>query len=189
MNIGGAANLTTTTGTTLLLGTLGYAGPTIVNGGALDVAGPSTASFAAVTGTATLGGRSGTFASTVDNATCRRISIYRSATTPTMPMLILLLDFVPPGGQSRRGTPARPQGHHHQGALHTDLNTWTQGLSCGKAGRLRSRRPSLRTRRIERHIIPLLGTRRVKDLTKADVNKVLKDIWPTTPEAQSRRST
>jgi hypothetical protein len=32
------------------------------------------------------------------------------------------------------------------------------------------------TGRIERHIIPLLGTRRVKDLTKTDINKVLKDI-------------
>ena len=30
--------------------------------------------------------------------------------------------------------------------------------------------------RIDRHIIPLLGTRRVKDLTKADINKVLKDV-------------
>ncbi|MEY9590628.1 hypothetical protein ABIA06_002919 [Bradyrhizobium yuanmingense] len=32
------------------------------------------------------------------------------------------------------------------------------------------------TARIERHIIPLLGTRRVKDLTKANINEVLKDI-------------
>jgi hypothetical protein len=32
------------------------------------------------------------------------------------------------------------------------------------------------TGRIERHIIPLMGTRRVKDLTKTDINKVLKDI-------------
>jgi hypothetical protein len=30
--------------------------------------------------------------------------------------------------------------------------------------------------RIGRHIIPLIGTRRVKDLTKAGINKVLKDI-------------
>lgn len=30
--------------------------------------------------------------------------------------------------------------------------------------------------RIRRHIIPLVGTRRVKDLTKADINKVLKDV-------------
>ena len=32
------------------------------------------------------------------------------------------------------------------------------------------------TGRIDRHIIPLIGTRRVKDLVKADINKVLKDI-------------
>lgn len=31
-------------------------------------------------------------------------------------------------------------------------------------------------RAIERHIIPLVGIRRVKDLTKSDINKVLKDI-------------
>lgn len=30
--------------------------------------------------------------------------------------------------------------------------------------------------RICRHIIPLVGTRRVKDLTKADINRVLKDV-------------
>jgi integrase len=32
------------------------------------------------------------------------------------------------------------------------------------------------TGRINRHIVPLIGTRRVKDLVRADVNKVLKDI-------------
>jgi integrase len=43
-------------------------------------------------------------------------------------------------------------------------------------------RPKLRsqycgpTGRIQRHIIPLIGSRRVKDLVKADINKVLKDI-------------
>ncbi|UBS33723.1 site-specific integrase [Altererythrobacter sp. N1] len=30
--------------------------------------------------------------------------------------------------------------------------------------------------RIKRHILPLIGTRKVKDLTKADINKVLKDV-------------
>jgi hypothetical protein len=30
--------------------------------------------------------------------------------------------------------------------------------------------------RIHRHIIPLAGTRRVKDLAKADINRVLKDV-------------
>jgi integrase len=51
------------------------------------------------------------------------------------------------------------------------------GLILGKGGR--PKKPSTITTdtgRIERHIIPLLGTRRVKDLTKTDINKVLKDI-------------
>jgi len=56
----------------------------------------------------------------------------------------------------------------------SDLNA---GLILGKGGR--PKKPTTigtDTGRIERHIIPLLGTRRVKDLTKADINKVLKDI-------------
>jgi len=56
----------------------------------------------------------------------------------------------------------------------TDLQA---GLILGKGGR--PKKPSTITTdtgRIERHIIPLLGTRRVKDLTKTDINKVLKDI-------------
>ncbi|GAA4772985.1 site-specific integrase [Stakelama sediminis] len=60
-------------------------------------------------------------------------------------------------------------------ALYTaDLNA---GLILGKGGR--PKRPTTivtDTGRIERHIIPLIGARRVKDLTKADINKVLKDI-------------
>jgi len=60
-------------------------------------------------------------------------------------------------------------------ALYTaDLNA---GLILGKGGR--SKKPTTivtDTGRIERHIIPLIGARRVKDLTKADINKVLKDI-------------
>lgn len=55
-----------------------------------------------------------------------------------------------------------------------DLNA---GLILGKGGRpKKSTTVGTDTGRIERHIIPLLGTRRVKDLTKADINKVLKDI-------------
>jgi hypothetical protein len=49
------------------------------------------------------------------------------------------------------------------------------GLILGKGGR--PKKPTTivtDTGRIERHIIPLIGTRRVKDLTKADINKVLK---------------
>lgn len=55
-----------------------------------------------------------------------------------------------------------------------DLNA---GLILGKGGR--PKKPttvSTDTGRIHRHIIPLLGTRRVKDLTKAEINKVMKDI-------------
>ncbi|WP_290691200.1 MULTISPECIES: tyrosine-type recombinase/integrase [unclassified Haematobacter] len=55
-----------------------------------------------------------------------------------------------------------------------DLNA---GLILGKGGR--PKKPSTIVTdagRIERHIIPLIGTRRVKDLVKADINKVLKDI-------------
>ena len=57
------------------------------------------------------------------------------------------------------------------------LNDLNAGLILGKGGR--PRKPTTivtDTGRIERHIIPLLGTRRVKDLAKADINKVLKDI-------------
>jgi hypothetical protein len=51
------------------------------------------------------------------------------------------------------------------------------GLILGKGGR--PKKPTTivtDTGRIERHIIPLIGALRVKDLTKTDINKVLKDI-------------
>ncbi len=57
------------------------------------------------------------------------------------------------------------------------LNDVQAGLILGKGGR--PKKPTTivtDTGRIERHIIPLIGTRRVKDLTKTDINKVLKDI-------------
>ncbi|KRQ89830.1 hypothetical protein CP49_36595 [Bradyrhizobium valentinum] len=51
------------------------------------------------------------------------------------------------------------------------------GLILGKGGRPKKASTIVTdTGRIERHIIPLIGTRRAKDLTKADINKVLKDI-------------
>jgi hypothetical protein len=51
------------------------------------------------------------------------------------------------------------------------------GLILGKGGRpKKSSTITTDTGRIERHIVPLIGTRRVKDLTKTDINKVLKDI-------------
>ncbi len=57
------------------------------------------------------------------------------------------------------------------------LNDLEAGLILGKSGR--PKKPTTivtDTDRIDRHIIPLKGTRRVKNLTKADSNKVLKDI-------------
>ena len=51
------------------------------------------------------------------------------------------------------------------------------GLILGKGGRPKKASTIVTdTGRIERHIVPLIGTRRVKDLTKTDINKVLKDI-------------
>ena len=51
------------------------------------------------------------------------------------------------------------------------------GLILGKGGRPKKASTILTdTGRIERHIIPLLGVRRVKDLTKAEVNRLMKDI-------------
>ncbi len=51
------------------------------------------------------------------------------------------------------------------------------GLILGKGNRPKKATTVVTdTGRIERHIIPLLGNRRVKDLTKADINKALKDI-------------
>ncbi|MFG7488828.1 tyrosine-type recombinase/integrase [Methylorubrum rhodesianum] len=57
------------------------------------------------------------------------------------------------------------------------LNDLKAGLILGKGGRPKKATTIVTdTGRIERHIIPLIGARRVKDLTKADINKVLKDI-------------
>lgn len=51
------------------------------------------------------------------------------------------------------------------------------GLIFGKGGRPKKASTIVTdTGRINRHIVPLIGTRRVKDLVKADINKVLKDI-------------
>jgi integrase len=51
------------------------------------------------------------------------------------------------------------------------------GLILGKGGRPKKASTIVSdTGRIHRHIIPLLGNRRVKDLVKADIAKVLKDI-------------
>lgn len=51
------------------------------------------------------------------------------------------------------------------------------GLILGKGGRPKKATTiGTDTGRIRRHIVPLVGTRRVKDLVKADINRVLKDI-------------
>jgi integrase len=57
------------------------------------------------------------------------------------------------------------------------LNDLKAGLILGKGGRPKKATTIVTdTGRIHRHIVPLIGTRRVKDLSKADINKVLKDI-------------
>ena len=57
------------------------------------------------------------------------------------------------------------------------LKDLAAGLVLGKAGRPKKATTIVTdTGRIHRHIIPLIGTRRVKDLVKADVSGVLKDI-------------
>ena len=56
----------------------------------------------------------------------------------------------------------------------TDLRA---GLILGKGNRPKKATTiGTDTGRIQRHIVPLLGSRRVKDLTKSDINKALKDI-------------
>ncbi|MGC1467827.1 MAG: tyrosine-type recombinase/integrase [Sphingorhabdus sp.] len=51
------------------------------------------------------------------------------------------------------------------------------GLILGKGGRSKKAKTIYTDLgRIKRHIIPLLGTRRVKDLTRADATKLLKDV-------------
>jgi integrase len=57
------------------------------------------------------------------------------------------------------------------------LNDLKAGLILGKGGRPKKATTIVTdTGRIHRHIVPLIGTRRVKDLVKADINKVLKDV-------------
>jgi integrase len=58
------------------------------------------------------------------------------------------------------------------------------GLVLGKGGRPKKATTIVTdTGRIHRHIVPLIGARRVKDLVRADVNKVLKDIMAGTTRA------
>src|SRR5690606_34926274 len=51
------------------------------------------------------------------------------------------------------------------------------GLILGKGGRPKKPGTVVTDKgRIRRHIIPLIGKRKVRDVTKADVNKLLKDV-------------
>src|SRR3546814_5241012 len=51
------------------------------------------------------------------------------------------------------------------------------GLILGKGGRPKKDTTiATDVGRIRRHIIPLLGTRRVRDITKPDMNNLMKDI-------------
>lgn len=57
------------------------------------------------------------------------------------------------------------------------LNDLEEGLILGKGGRPKKAGTIVSdVGRIKRHIIPLIGNRRVKDLVKADIAKVLKDV-------------
>ena len=55
----------------------------------------------------------------------------------------------------------------------TDLE---QGLILGKRGRPKKASTIITDVRRQRHIIPLLGTRGVRDLSKADITQAIKDI-------------
>jgi integrase len=57
------------------------------------------------------------------------------------------------------------------------LEDLDRGLILGKGDRPKKASTIVTDRgRINRHIVPLLGNRKVKDLTKADINQALKDI-------------
>lgn len=86
------------------------------------------------------------------------------------------------GRVARGDNPSEERQLDHQALTVKDLctlylNDLRAGLILGKGGRPKKATTIVTdTGRIQRHIIPLIGARRVKDLTKADINKVLKDI-------------
>ena len=89
-------------------------------------------------------------------------------------------------GVSRR-SPTRSQSDHREGVVTRYLADLQAGLILGKGGRPKKASTIVTDiGRIGRHIIPLTGTRRVKDLTKADINKVLKSS-PAIPGRGSSR--
>ena len=86
------------------------------------------------------------------------------------------------GRVAQGDNPAEERQHDHKAVTVKELcdlylNDLKAGLVLGKGGR--PKKPTTivtDTGRIHRHIVPLIGTRRVKDLVKADINRVLKDI-------------
>lgn len=86
------------------------------------------------------------------------------------------------GKIAQGGDPAEERQIDHKAITVKELcglyfNDLKAGLILGKGGRPKKATTiATDTGRIHRHIVPLLGTRRVKDLSKADINKVLKDI-------------
>jgi hypothetical protein len=85
-------------------------------------------------------------------------------------------------GRSERTNPAEERQLDHKAITVKELcelylKDLAAGLVLGKRGRPKKATTIVTdTGRIHRHIIPLIGTRRVKDLVKADVSGVLKDI-------------
>ncbi|MGJ5084406.1 tyrosine-type recombinase/integrase [Bradyrhizobium sp. HKCCYLRH1065] len=86
------------------------------------------------------------------------------------------------GRVAQRDNPAEERQLDHQAVTVKELcelylKDFAAGLLLGKGGRPKKATTMMTdTGRINRHIVPLIGTRRVKNLVKADINKVLKDI-------------
>jgi integrase len=86
------------------------------------------------------------------------------------------------GQVARGGNPAERRKLDREAITVKDLCTryladLKQGLVLGKRGRPKKATTILTdVGRIQRHLIPLLGGRRVRDLTKADITQAMKDI-------------
>jgi integrase len=86
------------------------------------------------------------------------------------------------GQVARGGNPAEDRHLDRQAITVKQLCTryladLKQGLILGKRGRPKKASTILTdVGRIQRHLIPLLGNRRVRDLTKSDITQVMKDI-------------
>lgn len=86
------------------------------------------------------------------------------------------------GRVARGGNPAEERHLDRQAMSVTELcerylEDLDRGLILGKGDRPKKASTIVTDRgRINRHIVPLLGNRKVKDLTKADINQALRDI-------------